>query len=167
MGPRWRRLGSCWPTLPFTRNVSRTSSFWKHDGVVWARGARLYQENFNRRLGTKNVLLLKNEDMLPSAVENEGGVLDQLSSFTGLARSEFPRHMYSRVSNCNDKAMEDCGESRSSSYHISNDREMLPESRTLVYLHFWEECKIWAKEFGIEFPDCLNVMDQPQVRRLT
>ena len=117
--------------------------------------------------GAKNVLLLKNEDMLPSAVENEGGVLDQLSSFTGLARSEFPRHMYSRVSNCNDKAMEDCGESRSSSYHISNDREMLPESRTLVYLHFWEECKIWAQEFGIEFPDCLNVMEQPQVRRLT
>ena len=108
--------------------------------------------------GANNVLFLRNEDMLPSVVANKGGVLDRLSEFTGLERSGFPRSAYSSVANCNDKAMETCGESRSSAYHKSGGREMLPESRTLIYLHFLEECKIWAREFGIEYPDCLNIL---------
>ena len=109
--------------------------------------------------GTDNVLFLRNEDMLPSVVAKRGGVLDRLSEFTGLERRLFDQSVYSTVRNCNDKAMESCGTSRHSAYQKSGGRDMLPESRTLIYLHFLEECKIWAQEFGIEYPDCLNVLE--------
>jgi hypothetical protein len=114
--------------------------------------------------GRDNVLFLRNEDMLPEVVDTEGGVLDQLSSFTGLNRSQYDPSTYSVVTNCNDnKGMKSvCNKTRSSSYALSGGREMLPETRTLIYMHFWEECKIWAAEFGVIYPDCLVVMKRTQ-----
>jgi hypothetical protein len=110
--------------------------------------------------GRDNVLFLRNEDMLPEVVDKQGGVLDQLSNFTGLDRSQFDPTTYSVVTNCNDnKGMKSvCKQTRSSSYALSGGREMLPETRQLIYMYFWEECKIWAREFGVFYPDCLNVM---------
>jgi hypothetical protein len=110
--------------------------------------------------GRENVLFVRNEDMLPEAVDKQGGVLDQLSNFTGLDRSEFDPTTYSVVTNCNDnKGMTSvCNKTRSSSYALSGGREMLPETRTLIYMRFWEECKIWAAEFGVIYSDCLNVI---------
>lgn len=107
---------------------------------------------------TEHVLFLRNEDMLPSVVTKRGGMLDRLSEFTGLERRLFDETVYSTVRNCNDNAMKSCGTSRHSAYQKSGGREMLPESRTLIYLHFLEECKIWAQDFGIEYPACLNVL---------
>jgi hypothetical protein len=114
--------------------------------------------------GKENVLFVRNEDMLPEAVDKKGGVLDQLSNFTGLARSDFDPTTYSVVTNCNDnKGMKSvCSKTRSSSYALSGGREMLPETRTLIYMRFWEECKIWAAEFGVIYPDCLNVIKSTQ-----
>ena len=64
--------------------------------------------------------------------------------------------------NCNDnKGMESvCNKTRSSSYALSGGRKMLPETRTLIYMRFWEECKIWAAEFGVIYADCLNVIER-------
>ena len=111
--------------------------------------------------GRENVLFLRNEDMLPDVVDKKFGVLDQLSNFTGLDRSGFNPGFYSTLTNCNDNkgVYELCGNhTRSGSYASTGGREMLPETRTLIYMHFWEECKIWDKEFGVVYPDCLNVM---------
>ena len=108
-----------------------------------------------------DALFLRNEDMLPSVVAKEGGLLDQVASFTGLDRGGFNESAYKRVSNCNDKkgVFSKCSEERSDAYSIAGGRSMLPETRRLIYLQFWEECKIWKEEFGIEYPDCLNAMD--------
>ena len=135
----------------------------------WGVYAREYYAMFTVRspkkllalFGPENVMFLRNEDMLPSVVDKQGGVLDQISNFTGLDRSGFPTSSYSSVVNCNDKkgVYQICGQTRSSSYAITGGREMLPETRKLIYLQFWEECKIWAKDFGIVYPDCLNIMD--------
>jgi hypothetical protein len=117
--------------------------------------------------GRDHVLFLRNEDMLPDVVDKEFGVLDQLSNFTGLDRSEFDPRSYSSIMNCNDKKGMDsvCGQTRSASYVSTGGREMLPETRTLIYMHFWEECKIWAQEFGVVYPDCLNVMKRTRSQR--
>jgi hypothetical protein len=115
--------------------------------------------------GRENVLFLRNEDMLPDVVAKEGGVLDQLSNFTGLDRSQFDPSTYSVVTNCNDmKGMTSvCNKTRSSSYALSGGREMLPETRELIYMQFWEECKIWARDFGVIYPDCLTTMKRTQL----
>jgi hypothetical protein len=114
--------------------------------------------------GRENVLFLRNEKMLPDVIGKEFGVLDQLSNFTGLDRSQFDPKYYLSVTNCNDKKgmSSVCGQTRSVAYVGAGGREMLPETRTLIYLHFWEECKIWEKEFGIVYPDCLSVMTRTQ-----
>jgi hypothetical protein len=117
--------------------------------------------------GRDHVLFLRNEDMLPEVVDKRFGVLDQLSNFTGLDRSEFDPNSYSSIMNCNDKKGMNsvCGKTRSASYANTGGREMLPETRTLIYMYFWEECKIWAREFGIVYPDCLNVMKRTRRQR--
>jgi hypothetical protein len=115
--------------------------------------------------GRENVLFVRNEDMLPEVVDKQGGVLDQISNFTGLDRSQYDPSTYSVVTNCNDnKGMKSvCGKTRSSSYALSGGREMLPETRTLIYMRFWEECKIWNEEFGVMYSDCLNVIERTQL----
>jgi hypothetical protein len=115
--------------------------------------------------GRENVLFLRNEDLLPAVVDKQGGVLDQLSNFTGLDRSEFDPRTYSVVTNCNDnKGMKTvCNKTRSSSYALSGGREMLPETRTLIYMHFWEECKIWAAEFVSSLTKSSSSLDSFQL----
>jgi hypothetical protein len=111
--------------------------------------------------GRDNVLFLRNEDMLPDVVDKKSGVLDQLSNFTGLDRSQFDPSSFSFVTNCNgSSSVKEWGvcQTRTAAYAIAGGREMLAETRTLIYMHFWEECKIWAAEFGVVYPDCLNVM---------
>ena len=117
--------------------------------------------------GRENVLFLRNEDMLPDVVDKKFGVLDQLSNFTGLDRSGFDPSSYSSIVNCNDNKGVNhvCGKTRLASYASTGGREMLPETRMLIYLHFWEECKIWAQEFGIVYPDCLNVVERTRSQR--
>jgi hypothetical protein len=123
----------------------------------WGLYSREYYHMFTIRspkklvalFGRENVLFLRNEDLLPEVVDKYGGVLDQLSNFTGLDRSQFDPTTYSVVTNCNDaKGLANvCNKSRSSSYALSGSREMLPETRTLIYMQFWEECKIWARDY--------------------
>jgi hypothetical protein len=123
----------------------------------WGLYSREYYHMFTIRspkklvalFGRENVLFLRNEDLLPEVVDQQGGVLDQLSNFTGLDRSQFDPATYSVVTNCNDnKGMKSvCNKTRSSSYALSGGREMLPETRTLIYFHFFEECKIWKRDY--------------------
>jgi Sulfotransferase domain len=112
--------------------------------------------------GRKNVMFIRNEDMLPSVVGSSGGLIDELSRFTGMDRSDFDVDSYSGIRNCNAHkgSSVNCGVNQSSAYAIAGGRDMLPETRTLIYLHLTEECKIWALEFGIEYPDCLHILDE-------
>jgi hypothetical protein len=109
-------------------------------------------------VGRENVLFLRNEDMLPAVVENQGGLLDRLSSFSGLNRTLFRNDGLRTIHNCNDGKGEKskCGNSTSSAYEIAGHREMLDSTRSLIYLHFRQECQIWAEEFGVTYSDCLN-----------
>ena len=110
-------------------------------------------------VGRENVLVMKGEDMRPEVVDAPGGFLDRLSNFTGLDRSLYGKEIFS-ITNCNDHkgTRANCGSKSSSAYEIAGNREMLPQTRELIYLHFLEECKIWAQEFGVEYPNCLNVL---------
>ena len=116
--------------------------------------------NLWKTVGKENVLLLKSEDMQPQVVNATGGFLDKLSAFTGLDRSLYTNKYLFRISNCNSQkgADSNCGTKTSSAYEIAGNREMLPETRELIYLYFWEECKIWASEFGVDYPACVNVL---------
>jgi hypothetical protein len=108
--------------------------------------------------GRDNVLFLRNEDMLPAVVDQQGGLLERLSNFSGLDRANFRDGGLRTIRNCNDVKGEasKCGNSTSSAYEITGHREMLESTRTLIYLHFSQECQIWAKEFNIVYSDCLN-----------
>ena len=138
---------------------NRTKWFWEEVHNHHRRESVRTPRKLLGMFGPDSVLFLRNEDMLPSVVAKPGGVLDRVSTFTGLQRDLFPEDAYSNVANCNDKAMQNCGSNRSSTYRIAGNREMLPESRTLIYLNFLEECKIWKRDFGIKYPSCLNVLD--------
>jgi hypothetical protein len=95
----------------------------------WGVYSREYYHMFTIRsprklvglFGRDNVLFLRKEDMLPEVVDKEGRVLDQLSNFTGLDRSQFDPSTYSVVTNYNDmKGMKSvCNKTRSSSYALS------------------------------------------------
>lgn len=110
--------------------------------------------------GRENVLILRNEDMLPEVIDEKGGFLDQLSSFTGLSRNGYPVTATKSIHNCNDHKGKgtSCGTTKTTRYGISGHRPMFEETRRLIYLYFHEECKIWKNEFGVEYPDCLNVL---------
>jgi hypothetical protein len=145
-----------------------------HKNTEWGKYTFDYYHAFTIRsprkllgmFGPANVLFLRNEDLLPSVVDQPGGLLDQLVNFTGLERTGFDPTQYSGFTNCNDQrgTQRTCEgpSSKSSSYAMAGGRAMLPETRQLIYLQFWEECKIWAKEFGIYYPDCLNVIESTQ-----
>jgi hypothetical protein len=108
------------------------------------------------------VLFLRNEDMLPSVISQPGGALERIRDFTGLPIHGFSHRFTTHIFNCNNhKGIDnvECGSRPTSAYRIAGNRSMLPETRRLIYLHMWEECKIWAREFGIVYPDCLNVME--------
>ena len=116
--------------------------------------------NLWKTVGKENVLLLKSEDMQPHVVNETGGFLDKLSNFTGLDRLLFSDDVIFQYSNCNNAKGADsaCGDKATSAYAVAGGREMLPETRELVYLYFWEECKLWSTIFGINYPGCVNVI---------
>lgn len=105
--------------------------------------------------GADRVLFVKNEDLLPQKI-HQNNALERLRNFTSLSNLQ----PSTQIVNCNDQhgVFEVCRE-KSDAYAIAGGRGMLPETRTLVYLQFWEECKIWAQEFGVIYEDCLNVME--------
>lgn len=109
--------------------------------------------------GRKNVLFARNEDMLPANILRKGGFLDRLSNFTSLDLAGFAEEATNTIHNCNDHKGNGvmCGTTTNSAYAIAGNRAMLPETRKLAYLHFAAECKIWSEEFGIEYPECLNL----------
>jgi len=130
-------------------------------------GDRLYRQlNSNlpkifSAFGKDNVMLVRSEDMLPGVVDQRGGLLDQLSTFTGLDRNKFNPTTTHSMKNCNDEkgAYHTRGsKTPSSAYAIAGHRKMLQETRKVIYLQHWETCMIW-KEHGIEYPECLNVVN--------
>ena len=120
-----------------------------------------YPRRLRAMVGNASSMFIRNEDLLPSVVNQPGGVLDRVAEFSGLDRGGFDALVLGQTTNCNQKKGERavCKENENSgAYAITGHRAMLPETRQLIYLQFWEECKIWAKEFGIVYPRCLNVM---------
>ena len=114
---------------------------------------------FIAEFGKENIFFARNEDMLPVNVDRKGGLLDRLSSFTGLDREGFRASVAKQIHNCNDvKGNANVCNQTSSSYSIAGGRSMLPESRRLVYLFFAAECKVWKEDFGIEYPECLSAL---------
>lgn len=115
-------------------------------------------------LGKESLLFLKSEDMKAS----HGRLpqfLKELSDFTGLAVSQFDSNVAHGQTNCNaQKGYKNLcnatisAESHSSGYEITRHRPMLEETRQLIYIQFYEECKVWAEEFGVIYPDCLRVV---------
>lgn len=140
--------------------------------VVGARlvtGLRQQAVIIGRRLvamaGLDNVLFVRNEDMLPGAVEAAGGFLDRLSNFTALDRAAFGKDKsLQTIRNCNDKKGDtaQCGNQTNSAYEIAGGREMLPATRQLIYLIFYPECQIWAAEFGVVYSKCLSILKDLQ-----
>jgi hypothetical protein len=121
---------------------------------------------YGRRLvslvGRENVMFLRNEDLLPERIDVTG-VLDRISDFTGLDRHQFQEQALHSFTNCNQQKglTHVCSNETTTrgAYEISGNRTMLKATRKFIYLQFWEECKIYANEFGIVYPDCLHVMD--------
>jgi hypothetical protein len=117
---------------------------------------------YDTMVGLENILFIHNEDMLPGVVEQKGGVLDRISEFTGLYRDGFDPNIFGSIVNCNDVkggVSGSCGTTKSSAYEITGGRSMLPETRTLIYLRFHEECKLWSERYNAVYTDCLNVLE--------
>jgi hypothetical protein len=122
------------------------------------------------RVGRDNVLMIRNEDMLPDAVipmnhqnNTNNSFLDQLSTFTGLDRMLFQHNETQVIRNCNDSKGNGiknvCNTTKPTNhYDIAHGRPMMEQTRQLIYMMFWEECKIWSQEFNIHYPACLNVL---------
>jgi hypothetical protein len=109
----------------------------------------------------RTLWMARSEDMKPSLVNQPGGFLDRLVQFTGLSRNGFSNSSYTIMRNCNEDKGErkKCEEKKEQTYAIAGGRGLLPETRTLIYLHYWEECKLLQERFGVVYPDCVNVMN--------
>uniref|UniRef100_A0A8J9SBQ8 Sulfotransferase domain-containing protein n=1 Tax=Phaeodactylum tricornutum TaxID=2850 RepID=A0A8J9SBQ8_PHATR len=120
-----------------------------------------YVWQFEAMAGRENILYIRNEDLLPGVVARPGGVLDQLAAFTGLDRKGFDSQTFGEISNCNDQKgfVKKCGTAKSNAYEITGGRSMLPETRTLIYLLYHEECKLWSQRYDVVYEDCLNVLE--------
>ena len=108
-----------------------------------------------------NFLAIKSEDMNPNNLDSSQ-FLDRLATFLDVSKDDFDDEVLHSFRNCGDHkggSKTHC-ESKSSGYAITGGREMLKESRELVYLYFAEECKLWAEEFGIVYKDCLDVRER-------
>lgn len=135
---------------------------WTTPGLEFLQKRRYETITTPRRLiqmvGKENVIFVKNEDMLPGVAEKEGGLLDQLSEKLQLDREGFNWTSVDTGPKC-----KNC--TQNGVYHkTSHGRYMYPETREILYLQFLEECKVWAEEFGVEYPDCLNVLDRHRRR---
>lgn len=108
-----------------------------------------------------NFWVVKSEDMNPNNLESTQ-FLDRLATFLGVSKDGFDDEILHSFRNCGDQkggSKIDC-KSKSSGYAITGGREMLTESRELVYLYFAEECKLWAEEFGVVYKECLDVREK-------
>jgi hypothetical protein len=128
------------------------------------QGTVVYGRRLVSLVGRENVLFLRNEDLLPGNIDLAGGVLDQISDFTHLDRTQFQENKdLHSFTNCNNKKgltnVCDGNMAMRGSYEISGNRTMLKATRKFIYLKFWEECKIYANEFDIVYPDCLHVIN--------
>jgi hypothetical protein len=116
-------------------------------------------------VGRENLLVIKNEDMIPEEVNRQGGVLDQLSSFLGVDRDLFDPEIFNSKTNCNDgnilsrgmgtKCIDDVKKqnkeqppSSSITYPISANRAMLPKTRKLIYVMASEGCQLLSQYFS-------------------
>jgi uncharacterized protein YkuJ len=76
----------------------------------------------------ENILLVRNEDMVPDRVAQPGGLLDQLSTFLSIDRKKFSSSTYAHFTNCNDnKGDQVACQKKTSSYAIAGYRSMLEE----------------------------------------
>jgi Sulfotransferase domain len=110
-------------------------------------------------LGKDRLLLLKSEDMKATNGRLTQFLAD-LAKFTGLSVSDFNATIAHGQTNCNaqkgyQNVCTGVGNS-GAGYPITHYRPMLEETRKLIYIQFWEECKIWNNEFGIVYQECLN-----------
>jgi Sulfotransferase domain len=112
-------------------------------------------------LGKDRVLFLKSEQMKATS-GNLPQFLDLLGKFTGLLASGFNATVAHGHTNCNaQKGFRSvCAASGKapSGYPITHHRPMLDETRNLIYIQFWEECKIWKSEFGIIYQECIDAV---------
>jgi hypothetical protein len=125
-----------------------------------------------RLVGRDRVICLKNEDMLPGKIVSSG-FLTTIANETGLDMEEFLRSsIHKSKTNCNAQKgitsksnTNDCdsmstpSQSRGAGYLITENRPMLYKTRIMLYLQWQEECQIWAEEFGIVYPECLNAKE--------
>jgi hypothetical protein len=114
--------------------------------------------------GKGRLLFLKSEDMKASNGQLPQ-FLQRLSDFTGLSVSNFDYNVAHGQTNCNAQKgfqnlcnMTTIATSNSMGYEITHHRPMLEETRQLIYIQFYEECKIWSDEFGVVYPDCLRAV---------
>lgn len=118
-------------------------------------------------VGRENVLVIKNEDLLPEKVSRQGGSLDQLSSFLGIDRDLFDAEILKSRTNCNDGNLFSRGigakckdrefPSTSLTYPISGNRAMLPKTRKLIYIIASEACQLLTQYFDhVQYDDCLQ-----------
>ena len=118
-----------------------------------------------QKTGGKDIsaLVLKSEDMTPDQVESSG-FLARLEEFLGVSSSGFNTTILHSYGNCgsNRGVNARCTKS-SSAYAIAGGRSMLPETRELVYVHFYEVCKLWAESFGIVYNECMAVKEKYQL----
>ena len=117
-------------------------------------------------VGKNNLVILKNEDLTPDRVHARGGALDKISEATKLAKDGFDEETLHSRSNCNAhkgygaKCTEESH--KSGGYPVTHNRPMLEATRRFIYLQWHAECKIWAEEFGIVYPDCLAAIDDSE-----
>lgn len=113
-----------------------------------------------RMVGRSSILFLRNEDLVPGRINLKGGLLEKVGGFLGINPQKFDPDTYSQIMNCNNKkGFKSKCDNLTTAYKVSGGRSLLPETRVLIYLQFWELCNIWAAEFGIVYPDCLNVIN--------
>lgn len=115
-------------------------------------------------LGSENILFLKSENMKASNGQLNH-FLSRLGDFTGLPAAKFNDTVARGRTNCNAKKGFgnecDSGNSTSSTgYPITHFRPLLEETRKLIYIQFFEECKVWQREFGIVYQDCLDILSR-------
>jgi hypothetical protein len=117
-------------------------------------------------VGKDNLIILKNEDLTPDQIQLPGGALDRLSEATKLAKDGFDETILHSRSNCNaHKGFgATCTEEshKSGGYPVTHNRPMLEATRRFIYLQWHAECKIWAEEFGIVYPECLAAIDDSE-----
>jgi hypothetical protein len=136
-------------------------------GLKWLRAMRLFYDlgtSVIEMVGRERVIFLKNEDMLPGVVDLKGGLVDQLSKLTNLAREKFPQQVLNSKTNCNN-AENNRGPKRtcnvtsnSEGYAVNGNRPMIPETRQLIYVIMSKECQLWSEHFGIVYDDCIGAL---------